>query len=151
MRTAQQKTGGTKSAFARKSLRRNIARTAGTDLHALFNMSANCFFKEKSLLTLYREAGYVYERIPEDQIPKLSMLGMLRLSQTELVLDPVTGKRVLPDSPLVRRSREIGIYGDELLEMGSLMKKSLKKAKLPEGYKPPIPEGYTYQEDSLGT
>jgi len=123
-----------------------MARTA-PDVHGLLNMSANRFFTEKSLLTIFREADYVWERIPEEQIPIASAIAMLRLGQVKTTGDSSTGMRVLQDTPLVNRARASGMTDKTILEISSILKNSIEKQTVPKASRPPIPEGYTSGED----
>lgn len=57
------KSGGRRATFERQAIRRNIHQTA-PGLTGLLNQNANRFFKQKSLLAVYREADYVPDRRP---------------------------------------------------------------------------------------
>jgi hypothetical protein len=48
--------GSRRATFQRRAIRRTITRTAA-DPHGLLNVNANRFFKNKSLLSIYRKAG----------------------------------------------------------------------------------------------
>jgi hypothetical protein len=137
--------GSRRATFQRRAIRRTIARTA-EDLNGLLNVNANRLFKNKSLLSIYREAGWDPARISDDQVPVKSVLGMLRILRTKHITDP-TGKRVLERTPLVNRAISEGLSDETLLEMssgllprlqhhndGPAMTEAMLAAVIPEGY-----------------
>jgi hypothetical protein len=134
-------TGSRRATFQRRIITRTVSRTA-TDIHGLLNMNMNRFFKQKSFLRLYREADWVPERIPDEEVPVYSSLGMFRIGQTKLAVDPETGKRVLENTALVSRARSAGIDDETMLKMSSLLQDSSIDQPLPEAVLASLPEGY---------
>ncbi|KAH8802625.1 hypothetical protein F5884DRAFT_802467 [Xylogone sp. PMI_703] len=110
------KTGSRRATFERQAIRRSALRT-GADIYALWNPKANRFFTQKSLLRLFAEADWIPERIPDEDIHLMSVLSMARLSQTKIITDPETGKRVLDSTELVKRARSAGMSDDTLIAM----------------------------------
>lgn len=133
-------TGSRRATFQR----RGISRTAATavDIHGVLDMNANRFFKQKSLLRIYHEAGWVPERIPDEDVSPVSALGMLRIGQTKKVVDSMTGKRVLEDTALIRRARSDGISDETMIQMASLLQDRGTNQPLPEALLASLPEGY---------
>jgi len=136
-------TGSRRAVFQRRALRRNIGQTA-VDLHGLFDTNVNRFFKQKSLLMLYRKADWLPEKVPDEEVNPMSMLGAIRIGQTKLIKDPATGKIVFENSPIVNRARSFGVDEATLLNMASAssMLKDLNP-DIPESLLPPLPEGGT--------
>ncbi|OXV06093.1 hypothetical protein Egran_06139 [Elaphomyces granulatus] len=134
-------TGSRRATFHRRAIRRHVGRTA-TDIHGLLNSSINRFFTSKSLLRLYREADWVPDRIPDEEIPVESALALLRLSQTKHVTDPVTGKKVMENTELVKRARSIGIDDAMMMKMSSITQKSSIDRGITESVLAALPEGY---------
>ncbi|WEW56192.1 hypothetical protein PRK78_001629 [Emydomyces testavorans] len=125
--------------FNRKSLRRQAAQTS--DIHGLLSTSLNRFFKTKSLLTLYRGADWVPDRIPDEEVPLVSLLAILRIGQTKRVTDPATGKTVLQETELVKRARSMGM-DDATMMMMSSIPESGEIQETPESILSTLPEGY---------
>jgi hypothetical protein len=134
-------TGSRRAAFQRREISQTIARTA-VDTHGLLDINANRFFKQKSLLRIYHEAEWVPERIPDKDISPTSALGMLRISQTKMVVESMTGKRVLEDTALIRRARSDGISDETMIQMLSLVQDRGTDQPLPEALLASLPEGY---------
>lgn len=97
--------------------------------HALMDISINRRFNKKSKLMLYREAGWRVDRIPDSAVDPLSMLGMIRISQTKHTIDPKTGKRRYEDTDLVRRLREYGEDEDMHIRSTSKAVRMMQKDK----------------------
>jgi hypothetical protein len=135
-------TGSRRATFQRRSISRTVARTA-LDIHGLLDMNANRFFKQKSLLRIYHEAEWVPERIADEDVSPVSALGMLRIGETKKVVDSMTGKRVLEDTPLVRRARSDGINDETMIQMSSLVQDRGADQPLPEALLASLPEGYS--------
>lgn len=134
-------TGSRRATFQRRAIRQHVGRTA-TDIHGLLNASINRFFKTKSLLRLYREADWVPDRIPDGEVPVPSALAMLRISQTKHVTDPVTGKKVMENTELVKGARSAGIDDATMMMMSSMRQKSSDDQEIPESVLAALPEGY---------
>ncbi|TVY87141.1 hypothetical protein LAWI1_G008481 [Lachnellula willkommii] len=143
-------TGSRQATFQRRAIRRNVSRTA-VDLHGLLNMNANRFFKNKSLLRIYREAEWIPERIPDDEIHMPSALGAYRIVQMKVLTDPVTGKKSLKDTPLTINSRASGMTDEEMIQMTSAQQQTDDDLPLPAEIQASIPEGYTYQKSNPTT
>ena len=133
-------TGSRQATFQRRAISRNVARTT-VDLHGLLNMNANRFFKNKSLLRLYREAEWVPDRISDDEIDVPSALGILRISKTKVLTDPVTGRKVLEDTPLTIKARAGGLTDEVMIQMTSLQQQ--QGDDIPAEILASIPEGHT--------
>ena len=152
-------TGSRRATFQRRAMRQHVGRTA-TDIHGLLNSSINRFFKAKSLLRLYREANWVPDRIPDEEITVESALALLRLSQTKHVIDPLTGKKVMESTELVKRARAIGIDDATMVKMSSITQNSNSNidrgitesvlAALPEGYRSARLPEYNHGGNSPG-
>ncbi|RDL37370.1 uncharacterized protein BP5553_04803 [Venustampulla echinocandica] len=134
--------GSRRATFERRAIRRTIARTA-TGLHGLLRMDGNRFYKQKSVLSLYREADWVLERIPDEEVHVASALRMTRIAQTKHVTDPATGKRVLENTPLVARARSAGIDDQKVAQMMSQLEDCGSDQPIPEAVLAAQPEGYT--------
>ncbi|KAI2470526.1 hypothetical protein F4781DRAFT_175854 [Annulohypoxylon bovei var. microspora] len=141
-----------RATFERRSIRRTAART-GVDIHAILDLEGNRFFKTKPYLMLYRQADWNIERIPEKDIEAISMLSMLRLSQAKSVVDPVTGKRRLEDTDLVRRSKAAGMDDDTLLGMSSSIErmKSTADGPIPKELMETLSDGYKFSNAKLNS
>jgi hypothetical protein len=134
-------TGSRRATFQRRAIRRTVSRTA-VDIHGLLDMNSNRFFKQKSLLRLYHEVDWAPERIPDEEVPVASALGMIRLGQTKQVVDPATGKRVLEDTALVRRARSHGIEDETMIKMSLLLQDGSIDQPIPGALLASLPEGY---------
>jgi hypothetical protein len=134
-------TGSRRATFQRREIRRHVGRTA-TDIHGLLNSSINRFFKTKSLLRLYREADWVPNRIPDEEVPIPSALAMLRIGQTKHLTDPATGKKVMGETELVKRARSTGIDDATMMTASSILQKSSNDEEIPESVLATLPEGY---------
>ncbi|TVY37932.1 hypothetical protein LOCC1_G006747 [Lachnellula occidentalis] len=136
--------GSRQATFQRRAISRNVARTA-VDLHGALNMDANRFFKNKSLLRIYREAEWIPDRIPDDEVTMPSGLEAVRICKTKVITDPVTGKKVLEDTPITIKSRARGTTDEEMIELTSSLQHSGDDLSIPAEIRASIPEGYTYQ------
>ncbi|EPE37138.1 hypothetical protein GLAREA_09301 [Glarea lozoyensis ATCC 20868] len=142
--SAMGETGSRRSLFQRRAIRRGISRTS-TDMHGIVSLNANRFFKEKSLLRLLRESNWLPERITDEEIPVISLMGAHRLAQVKSSKDPKTGKNILEDSPLVARAKAQGMPEDVILSLSSVSEMLLNESEedIPESLLPALPEGYT--------
>ncbi|KAL1985317.1 hypothetical protein VTN96DRAFT_7995 [Rasamsonia emersonii] len=134
-------TGSRRATFHRRTIRRHVGRTA-TDIHGLLNPCINRFFKTKSLLRLYREADWVPDRIPDEEFPIGSALAALRIGQTKHVTDPVTGKKVMENTELVKRARSAGMDDATMMMTSSIIQKRSNDQGIPESVLAALPEGY---------
>ncbi|KAL3469957.1 hypothetical protein BJX99DRAFT_264666 [Aspergillus californicus] len=140
------KAGKFRDSFASKVKRRRPMRGI-TSIHDAIDLSYNRIFKTKSLTRLFREAYYVPDRIPDDEIPVPSILSALRVTQTKRAIDPAIGKKVLQDTELVKRWRSIGFDDDKIYGMIEAINAGNSSQGIPEHVlnSLPIPEGYTRQ------
>lgn len=68
---------------------------------------------------------------------------MLRISQTKHVTDPVTGKKVMENTELVKGARSAGIDdATMMMMMSSMRQKSSDDQEIPESVLAALPEGY---------
>lgn len=100
--------------------RQMVGRGATTNIHQILDPHLNRFFRAKSSLMMYYDAGWVPEKIPDIDIRIPSMLYMLRMSKTERVTDATTGKTRLKDTELVRRAKARGQTDAALLADASV-------------------------------
>ncbi|KAL6705611.1 hypothetical protein ACN47E_006558 [Coniothyrium glycines] len=100
----------------RKALDRNMANNP----HRVLDPQFNRFFKTKSALMMYYDAGWAPEQIPDSVVRIPSMLYMARLTSTAQVLDPATGQRKLEETEIVKRARALGQTDAALLEAASV-------------------------------
>ncbi|KAG9230485.1 hypothetical protein BJ875DRAFT_520044 [Amylocarpus encephaloides] len=77
------------TAFTRQTIR-HTTQKAAKDFSEIFEMNPNRFLKKKSLLRLYREADWIPDRIPEDEVFPISGLGVLRMGLGKRSVDPLT-------------------------------------------------------------
>ncbi|KNG89764.1 hypothetical protein ANOM_002006 [Aspergillus nomiae NRRL 13137] len=131
--------------FRRRQLGRQVAKYA-TDVHGLLDSNTNRFFQAKSFLRLYRAARWVPDRIPDEDIPIPSILGLFRLTEAKRVTDPVTGRIALEDIDLVKRARSVGMDDRSIIEISSqwasLEHEQTIDPKVLESIKTNMPEGY---------
>lgn len=121
---------GTRQAIAhRQTVRMQVGRTA-TSWNELMTTSINWFFKTKSLLTTYRDADWIPDRIPDEALPVVSALGMLRIGQTKQIIDPVTGGKVLEDTELVKRARALGMDDATMMVMSPFFAKEKGRERI---------------------
>lgn len=109
------------------------------DFAKVFRVSAqttrsrhNSLAKQKPLLGLYRDAGWVPERIPDSVVPIPSALAFLRVATSKMVIDPETGKKRFDESDFINRARAAGYDDEKLLEAASLMYRS--KTVIPDEF-----------------
>ncbi|KAF2663210.1 hypothetical protein BT63DRAFT_430638 [Microthyrium microscopicum] len=101
-----------------------------TNFSRILNQMENDNFKTKSLLRIFREAGWDADRVSEADIPIMSILWMLRIGQIKLITDPATGEKVLPDTELVRRSKA-KLPEKALLQITGIWEKQAKQQDEP--------------------
>jgi hypothetical protein len=128
--------------FQRRAFNQGISRNAN-DLNALLSLNGNRFFKEKSLLKSLRESDWIPERIPDEELPIPSALSSFRLARAKFSLDPITGKKILENTPLVSRARAQGLPDETILSMHVLSALKDMEEEIPENLLPALPEGYT--------
>ncbi|KAL4876631.1 hypothetical protein BJY04DRAFT_222810 [Aspergillus karnatakaensis] len=120
-----------------------------SDLRELLVVSTNPLLRSKSLVTLYREAYWIPDRIPDSDIPTATALASLRLHQVKRVVDPVTGKGTLEDTELVRRFRAAGWDDPTMLaltETSTIVITSVEEDKMPKAVlEAHVAEGYKWQ------
>ena len=76
----------------------------------------------KSHLVLYREAGWIPERIRDADLYLPSTVGLLRLGQSKSLMDPGTGERKLEDTQLVKQARALGTSESSLIGLTDLFR-----------------------------
>ena len=139
--------------FRQRAFRRLVAQTAN-DLHGLLNSGVNRFFKAKSLLEVYRTAGWVPDRIPDEEVPLPSALASIRLSEVKQLIDPVTEQISLEDTELVKRARSMGMPDVEIIrltsELSSKMQCNEESAFL-DRKQANLSGGHSYQQLPKGT
>jgi hypothetical protein len=140
--TAAHDKSGSRHATIQIKTARATARTA-FDIHGILDTNANRFFKKKSMLRLYHEADWIPDKIPDENIPVLSALSLLRISQMKHPVDPATGKKVLKDTILVRRARAEGLHDDAMIEMAAVIQKGRINQEVPEALLNSLPKGYS--------
>ena len=78
------------------------------DIQDDLDLRLRWLFYTKSHLVLYREVGWNPERIEDAGIHLPSAMGLLRLGHTKTLTDPLTGRRSLEDTKLVKQARALG-------------------------------------------
>lgn len=91
--------------------------------HDFLNNSPLHLFKQKSGLLIYRLADWDPDRVPDSDIDPMSALGMIRLSQTRRVRDPVTLAWRLEETELVKRTRAAGIDESSIVSLGPIFER----------------------------
>lgn len=99
------------------------------------------------MIRLYREADWVPEWIPEEDIPEMSCLTALRISEAKIVQNS-SGKKSIEEAPLVARMKAIGLKDEDMLRLiDGLRERAPKYDEIPEellaAAKLSVPEGYT--------
>ncbi|KAI0396786.1 hypothetical protein F5Y17DRAFT_59142 [Xylariaceae sp. FL0594] len=123
----------------------NRHRHARTSIEEVKKLNATTFFKTKSYLMSYYEAGWNVDKIPDSDVHIASFLGGYRLLHTKHTTDPKTGKQRLDDTDLVKRARASGITDEHLLLNRSrfpgtsrkeepVLDERVRKSMIPEGY-----------------
>lgn len=87
----------------------------GVDLQQRFDVDKNSFFKNPSTLTLFRKAAWNLERIPDSDIDIFSQLALLRLTETDMIEDPKTGKWQLAETGLTSHLRRINVHEEFIM------------------------------------
>lgn len=100
--------------------RQALSRDMTKDIHRLLGPDFNRFFKAKSTLMMYHDAEWVPERIPDSAITIPSLLYMVRLMDTERVIDLSTSEKRLKETELVKRAKARGQSDAALLEAASV-------------------------------
>ncbi|KAI1866988.1 hypothetical protein JX265_007564 [Neoarthrinium moseri] len=98
-----------------------------SDVHGMLDVNANKFFKTPTTLVSYRKADWNYERVADSDIKPISMLAMLRVAQTELVVDPETGKLRPAETELTSRMRAAKLSEEILAGMSSMVRRMNNK------------------------
>ncbi|PVI05746.1 hypothetical protein DM02DRAFT_684084 [Periconia macrospinosa] len=109
-----------------------LSNVSQMDVHQLGNVKMNFFFKTKSVLTMYYDADWVPERIPDSEINVPSALGMIRLRETKKVVDSATGKKRLDTTELVQRTKARGMSDADIMKMVSIVPDDEKELPDPE-------------------
>ncbi|KAL6231906.1 hypothetical protein BDW75DRAFT_218870 [Aspergillus navahoensis] len=136
------------NAANRREMQRIMLRAK--DFHDLLDARLNHRFKTKSLIQLFREAFWVPNRVPDDEIPERSYYAFLRLGSTRQVTDPTTGKKTFENTTLVERMRKSGVDTDDemLRQLISRLAAASTKEEIPESVLATLQEGYTMHHES---
>ncbi|KAL2825294.1 hypothetical protein BDW59DRAFT_161774 [Aspergillus cavernicola] len=107
-------------------------------------------FIAKSLTRLFREAYWVLDRIPDNEIPDNeipvpSILAALRVVQTKTVFDPATRKLALQETELVKRFKSKGFTEKNIYDLASAFDTGKVRQNIPDDVRAsiPLPEGFT--------
>jgi hypothetical protein len=88
--------------------RQALVRNTSKDIYQLLNLSLDRFFKTKAGFMMYYDADWVPEKIPDSAVRIPSLLYLIRLINTERVVDPTTGEKRLKETELVTRPKALG-------------------------------------------
>jgi hypothetical protein len=105
--------------------RQALGRDMAKDAHQLLDADLNQFFKSKSALMMYYDAGWEPEKIPDTVVKIPSMLYLLRLKNAERAFDPVTNKKSLKETELIKRAKARGKTDEALLAEASIVDPAL--------------------------
>ncbi|KFY43601.1 hypothetical protein V494_01901 [Pseudogymnoascus sp. VKM F-4513 (FW-928)] len=121
----------------RNAIRRNVLRTTG-NYYDYLDVKANRMFNRSSFLRLYYDADWVPERIPDEDLPQGSMLGLLRMCQSKTLLEPAAGEAATGETPLISHAIAEGV-SDQMLHIVSekLEKRRIRAAGAPNTLIPP--------------
>lgn len=100
------------------------------------------------MLRLYREAIWDSERIPDGDLPTDSLLFDLRISKTQRIVDPATGKESLENTPLVRRAKSQGLKEEAVVERLAMAYAAHNDRPAPQTLPNSLPEGYSHSNPS---
>ncbi|KAK2763289.1 hypothetical protein FQN54_009925 [Arachnomyces sp. PD_36] len=126
----------------RQALGKAITRNA-KDLHDILDRGLFTFYKQTSFLRILREAGWLVDRIPDEDIDPASLLGTIRMSQTKQVTDPETGQKKFVETPLIKAARASGTTDESIFGIANSLQNPPKQTPLPEELLPKVHEGYT--------
>lgn len=98
--------------LASRMFNNNVAKLSNPGLPEILCPRLNLRFKDQSLINILVKANWDLERIPDEDIPPLSFIARLRLCRVKRTKDPVTGKDIIEDTPLVQNARKVG-YTDQ--------------------------------------
>lgn len=117
-----------------------------TDHAGMLDVKANRFFRAKPFTQVLRDAEWDLDKIPDTEMPLKSIIGSVRVCQTELVRDQKTGALVPKETDLVRRARKAGIDVDSMVKDGQAMLGLSRTGQpVPPSVQPPMttPDGYS--------
>jgi hypothetical protein len=100
--------------------RQALVRNTSKDIYQLLNLSLDRFFKTKAGFMMYYDADWVPEKIPDSAVRIPSLLYLIRLINTERVVDPTTGEKRLKETELVTRPKALGQSEAALLQAASI-------------------------------
>ncbi|EPS39533.1 hypothetical protein H072_6698 [Dactylellina haptotyla CBS 200.50] len=109
--------GPSRSEFTRRRAARLASLSGKKDLTKIFDPDLNHLFKQKSLINLFSDAGWLPARISDDDIPLSSVYAMNMIGRTKYLKDPKTGRRILEETGLVRRAKANGMTDESLSEI----------------------------------
>jgi hypothetical protein len=92
-----------------------------TDHAGMLDVKANRFFRAKPFTQVLRDAGWDLDKIPDAEMPLKTIIGSVRVCQTEMIRDQKTGALVPKDTDLVRRARSAGVDVDSMIQNGQAM------------------------------
>lgn len=100
--------------------REALSRDPTKDIHHLLDANFNRFFRTKSTLMMYHDAGWVPEKISDSPVKIPSLLYMVRLMSTTRLIDAETGETKLEETELVRRAKPLGKIDAQLQKLASV-------------------------------
>ncbi|KAI0436552.1 hypothetical protein F4803DRAFT_541846 [Xylaria telfairii] len=108
-------------------------------------LKINKFFKTRTYLMACNDAGWNPDRIPDNDIPMPSALGLHRLSLTKHIADPITGEKRMDDTDLVNRARARGISEQDLMKLSMTLPKNIRGEQAISDVmrETVVPKGYT--------
>lgn len=107
-----------RATLERRAVKRDACNTAA-DIHGLLKMNSNRFFKQRSLLMIYREAEWNHERVPDKDIDPSSGLAAARGDAKDIV-GPGTSqkkKKVRDNIPLSDLPGSEGIPDEKMTKI----------------------------------
>ncbi|KAJ6784219.1 hypothetical protein PWT90_01797 [Aphanocladium album] len=109
-----------------------------------WTLRKNVFFKRNSFLLQLNAAGWNPDRIPDSEVTVPSTLALHRISQNKPITDPVTGKRRMEDTYLVKKARD-HFSEEQIVESVLEVPRRRKelRGKHAKSEKSIIPAGYT--------
>ncbi|KAK6453229.1 hypothetical protein FP744_10009481 [Trichoderma asperellum] len=91
-----------------------------THARDFLNLTQLHLFKQKSALFMYGSADWDPDRVPDSDVVPKSALGIVRLSQTKRVRDPVTSNWRLEQTDFVKQTRATGMSESFIMALDPL-------------------------------
>lgn len=110
--------GPSREAVQERTNRRAVGKA--TRARDYLNLAPSPCFKQKSSLLMYGSADWDPDRVPDSDVDPLSALGLIRLSQTRRIRNPVTSVWRLEETGLVKRARAAGMGESIILSLDPL-------------------------------